>query len=83
MDISELKKIIEGDKAVYGINETLKLIKKKSISEVILASNIPEEIRKRIVETKIEIKECGQNNKELGEIAKKFFNLSVIGVKNK
>jgi large subunit ribosomal protein L30e len=81
MEISDMKKIIEADKAVFGINETLKLIKKKQIEGVFIASNCPEEIEAKLNESKAKIQESEQTNLELGVLCKKSFNISVIGVK--
>lgn len=81
MEISEISKIIEKNKAVFGVNETLKLIKKKQIEGVFIASNCPEEIETKLNESKIELKGVEHTNLELGSLCKKPFSVSVIGVK--
>jgi large subunit ribosomal protein L30e len=81
MEISQINKIIEAEKAVFGINETLKLIKKKQIEGVFIASNCPEEIEAKLNELKVEVKESEKTNLELGVLCKKSFNISVVGVK--
>jgi ribosomal protein L30E len=81
MEISQINKIIEAEKAVFGINETLKLIKKKQIEGVFIASNCPEEIEAKLNELKVEVKESEKTNLELGVLCKKSFNVSVVGVR--
>jgi ribosomal protein L30E len=81
MEISEIKKILENDKAVFGINETLKLIEKKQIEEIVLSSNCPEDIMTKIVESEVKISEIDKTNQELGILCKKAFSVSVLGIK--
>ena len=81
MDLSELKKIIEGKKAVFGTRETLKLAKKQDIKEILVSSNCPGHITQKFEELKIKTENSEKTNKELGALCKKAFNISVIGVK--
>jgi ribosomal protein L30E len=76
--IKEIKTALENGKIILGTKRTLK---NKNITKIIVASNIPEELKKEINKKKdVEIIKVKENNKELGETCKKPFNVSVIGI---
>jgi len=81
MEISELKKIIEKEKAVFGFNETARLAKKNQIEEVLIASNCPEEMRTNLSEMKLKVQNSEKTNTELAALCKKPFSISVMGIK--
>jgi len=82
IDINNLKKIIENNKAVFGTKETLEMVKKKAALEgVFVASNCPEEIKAKFSELKVNVQNSEKTNKELGILCRKGFDISVIGIK--
>lgn len=79
-----IKFVIRTGKVVLGFRRTLKLVKHGKIRYIVVASNIPEEIRhdieyySRLSKTKI-LKFNG-TNRELGALIGKPFSVSVIGI---
>jgi ribosomal protein L30E len=81
MDIANVKKILEENRAVFGFKEIEKLAKKNQIEEIVMASNCPEEIRTNVSGMKLAMQNSEQTNLELAALFKKPFNVSVVGIK--
>ncbi len=88
MDIKlerEIKKAVEEKNTVLGTNSTLKGLAKKQIKTVIVADTCPEAIKEKINKSAddkgTEIKPLNASAKDLGELLRKPFSVSVIGIK--
>ena len=82
--VSELKKILKGEKVVIGTQRTLKELKRGSVERVFVTSNCPPAIEQDIDHytrlsgaEKIKI---SLPNEELGIICKKPFSISVVSL---
>lgn len=80
--LSEIKKLIEGKKAVLGTKNTLKGLKLGKLSKVYITSNCPANVRKDIEHysrlAKIPVVEMSYPNDELGVLCKKPYSISVL-----
>ena len=81
MDMTELKKLVETKKTVFGLNETLYLAKKGDLIQILVASNCPSKIKKQLDDLKIEIVSLDKTNYELMEFCRTSFKITVIGIK--
>jgi large subunit ribosomal protein L30e len=81
MDLKELKKILETEKAVFGFNETERLAGKKQIESVLIATNCPENLKAKLNEMKLSIENSDKSGEELAALCKKSFGISVLGIK--
>ena len=85
MDIKkEIKRSNKDGRTVIGSKETLKNI--EDIEKVILASNAPQDIVKKIGDKtgeEAEVVRFEGSNKELGSVCGKPFNVSTVGIKRK
>lgn len=83
--ITEIKKLLKEDKLLVGTDLVTKALKNKQVLKVYLAKNTPEIVKDdlkhygKIVD--IEIVQTELTNEELGDICKKPFFISVLGVK--
>jgi len=85
----ELKNLIQEKikrkEVVLGYNRTIKLLKTGKIKMVVLANNIPKEKREAIIHnaklSKVEVKEFGDDNANLGLVCGKPFSVSVLAIK--
>ena len=80
----DIKKLLKSDKLILGTELTLKSLKKGELEKVFLSSNCPSEIRDDIAHyTKLsntEVVEVGMPNDQLGDLCKKPFSISMIGL---
>jgi len=83
--MSELKKIIKNGKYVIGYDRTMKNLGLGKVKTIFLAKNCPGKIKNKInsykeLDDKLEIVELDIDNKEVGILCKKSFNISVLSV---
>ncbi|MFH1064347.1 MAG: ribosomal L7Ae/L30e/S12e/Gadd45 family protein [Candidatus Woesearchaeota archaeon] len=82
--VTEIKKLIKEDKLVIGADETLKGLRKDRFEKIFLAGNCPEILKSDIEHlaslSEVEIVDTGIQNTELGDICKKPFAISVMGL---
>lgn len=78
--MNNLKEDLKKKKPIMGIAETLKRIIKGKVSKIYVSSNCPE--KERILNlaamNKVNVVGLEENNKELGNLCKKPFSVSVI-----
>jgi len=85
MIVDEIQSAIKSDKEIFGYRETIKSIKINTPKLIIIARNIPENMRKeidhnaKISKTKIEI--FDGTSKELGVICGKPFPIATLTIK--
>jgi len=82
MDISELKKIIEGSDVVMGTDRTLKLLKQNKVDRILLSNDSDSQMMDRIrkISQKVEVMQVDKSKEDFKEICKTQFNISVIGI---
>ena len=82
MDISELKKMIEGSNMVLGTDKTLKLLKQNKIEKILLSNDSDKQVLDKIrnLSQKVEVIQLDKSKENIKEICKKQFNISVIGI---
>ena len=83
-DIKFLKEKVKDGKAVIGTDRVVKELKKGSLKQVYLASNVGGSVEKDI-QTYAELAntpviKLGLNNEELGVLCKKNFIIAVLGI---
>ena len=79
--IKEIKNALEGNTAIIGLKRTLKC---KDLKKIVIASNCPEDMIKKLKSKEnITIETFEGNNIELGELCKKPFTVSVLSIKSK
>ena len=79
--IKEIKTALENNTAILGLKRTLK---NKDTKKIIIASNCPEDMIKRLKsKEKVTIETFDGTNAELGELCKKPFTVSVLSIKSK
>lgn len=80
----DIKKLLKSDKLILGTELTLKSLKKGELEKVFLSSNCPSNIRDDTTYyTKLsntEVVEVGMPNDQLGDLCKKPFSVSIIGL---
>ncbi len=86
MDLNkEIINAVKSNKAIIGTKESINLMKNKKCKLVIFAQNTPINVKEELESiskiTNIPIKMFKGNNKELGILCKKPFNISVIAIK--
>ncbi len=83
--IKELKSVLNTGKLVMGTEQTLKELKKSSLSKIYLASNTPDSVREDVNYyaglAGVEVLELAVPNEELGVMCQKPFYISVLGVR--
>lgn len=71
-------------KAVLGLNTTLKRMHEGKLNEILIASNYPEvkenKVKSLAIAYNIPVRKLDINNKKLGIICKKTFNVSILGI---
>ena len=79
---TELRKLIEENKAVLGTERVIKLLSESKLSKVFISSNCPKEVRERLksFSGKAQLLDLEATNEELGAMCKKPFHVSVFGV---
>lgn len=79
-----IKNALKSDKLLAGAREVLKAVKFGNISNIVLAANCPEEIKKDIesaaAHSKTPVMLYHENSKILGAVCKKQFKVVVAGV---
>lgn len=82
--IAEIKKLVGTDRLVIGTDLTLKGLKRGTIQKVFLTSNTDartkEDINNYAELGKVEVIDLEMTNEELGDVCKKSFFISVLGV---
>ena len=82
--IKEIKKLMAENKLIVGADEVMKGLRKGSISKVYIAANCPAELKEGLAHYtsigSVEMVETGIQNDELGDICKKPFSISVMGL---
>ncbi|NQU78583.1 ribosomal L7Ae/L30e/S12e/Gadd45 family protein [Candidatus Woesearchaeota archaeon] len=82
--IAEIKKLHTEGKLVIGGEETLKCLRGSRLSKIFLAANCKEELKQDIERfaslSGVDIVYTGIQNEDLGDVCKKPFSISIIGV---
>jgi len=82
--VSEIKKLMKEKNLVIGGDEVLKGLKSGKFSKIYLASNCPDQLKGDITHYAsiggVEMVETGMQNVELGDVCKKPFSISVMGL---
>ncbi len=82
--IEELRRLVKEKKAIVGSNRTIKLLKLGKIAKVVMARNVPEDIKKDIEYyaklANAEVVQLEVDNVELGAMVGKPFKVTVIGI---
>lgn len=82
--VKELRDFIKQEKVVIGTDKTLKMLKTNQLSKVFLSSNCPNDIKESIslmcTLGSVEMVQLENLNEEIGEICKKPFSISIIGI---
>jgi len=82
--VKEIKGLLKKKNLIIGTERAVKELKKGALSRIFLTSNVPEKIRADINYygklTKTEVINLKYTNEELGEICKKPFPISVLGL---
>lgn len=82
--IQEIKGLLKKKSLVLGTERVMKELKKGNLAKVFLTKNTPENVRSdanhygKLTET--EVVNLRYNNEEFGEICKKPFSISVLGL---
>ncbi|MBU0461521.1 MAG: ribosomal L7Ae/L30e/S12e/Gadd45 family protein [Nanoarchaeota archaeon] len=83
-DINEIKKLLKTDKLVIGTEATIKKLRTKGLEKVYLASNCPSDVKQDISKytelSSVTLIVLEMPNDELGDVCKKPFSISVLGV---
>jgi large subunit ribosomal protein L30e len=81
---TEFKKILKNKNLIIGTEKTIKQLKLVKLARVFVSSNSSEKIRADINYyaklTKTEVMNLKYTNEELGELCKKPFSISVLGL---
>lgn len=80
----EIKQILKSDKIVLGTKETLDRLKEGGLSQVLVSSNCPEDVKKDVEYYAklgdVRVIAVKYPNDELGILCKKPYAVSVLGV---
>ena len=83
--ISDIKKLLKEEQLVIGADKTIKGLKIGKFLKIYLASNCSDQMRDDIGHyaeiAGVEVVEAGIPNDELGNVCKKPFSISVMGLK--
>lgn len=84
MTLVELKKHVGSKNLVLGMDRTMKSMKKGSLKEIFLASNVSKEIKEDIEtvakKSGVKVSNLEINNEEMGVVVKKPFAVSVVSL---
>ncbi|NOQ56096.1 MAG: 50S ribosomal protein L30e [Nanohaloarchaea archaeon] len=88
MDISvKIKKAETNGNLIIGLNSVMVAVRQGNLSDVILSSNCPGNIRDDVTYTaklsKVPVADFDGDSSDLGEICRKPFNISVLGLSEK
>ena len=82
--MDELKKLLAADKLTIGKEQTMKALRNSGLTKVFIASNAQPSLVKDIDYYKemanIEIETLSLTNEEIGQVCRKPFSISVLGV---
>lgn len=82
--IAEIKKALEGKKAVIGTERVIKQLKLGKLEKVFMTANAPADVKDSILYysklSSANVVQLKQPNEELGTICKKPFAISVLGI---
>jgi large subunit ribosomal protein L30e len=82
--IKDIKKLLKENKLVIGADETLKGMKVGKFAKVFLATNCSDRAREDVARyaslSGVEIVETQMSNIDLGDVCKKPFAISVMGL---
>ncbi|MFB6076191.1 MAG: ribosomal L7Ae/L30e/S12e/Gadd45 family protein [Candidatus Aenigmatarchaeota archaeon] len=76
----EIRKGKANQNLVIGFRDVKRNVGKNKIEKVILANNCPEDLKESIDKLSVETVQSDMNNKEIGTICGKPFNISVLGI---
>ncbi len=83
-NIEEILKCIDTDKAIIGLDVTLKKLRNGKISKIFLSATAPETAKKDLAYyagiANVDIVELAYPSDEFGALCKKPFSISVIGI---
>ncbi len=75
-----LNKAVKTGKVIIGANRTVDAAANGSAKMVILASNCPEEIKKKVQETNVPVLEYEGTSVELGPVCGKPFTIAAMAI---
>ena len=82
----EIRKAAESGKAVFGERETVKLLKQGKLSKIYLSQNCKKTSKEDVEQygklAQVEIMQTAYRNDELGILCRKYYAVSMLGVKN-
>lgn len=82
--VNDIKKLIKEKKLVIGADETLKGLKTGKFAKIYMASNCPAQLKEDVAHyssiSGVEVIETGLPNTDLGDVCKKPFAISIMGL---
>jgi len=75
-----LNKAVKTGKVIIGANRTVDAAANGSAKMVVLASNCPEDIKKKVQETNVQVLEYEGTSVELGPICGKPFTIAAMAI---
>ena len=85
VEAKEIQEAIKAGEVLFGYKESLKSLKHGGVKFVVIANNMPEEMRREIEHNanigKVKVDVFSGNSKELGTFCGKPFPISVIAMK--
>lgn len=83
---NEIGSAVKSDKVIIGYKQTIKNIKIGSVKLIVIANNIPEELKKKIEHNAkiggIKMEVFNGSSKELGVVCGRPFPISVIAIRD-
>jgi len=77
----EVKKAVKEGRAILGFRRSLKYIKMNEAKLVVIAKNVPEEFKEKILSATKNVKIFNGSSKELGIICGKPYPVSTVVIK--
>lgn len=77
----EVKKAVKEGRAILGFRKSLKYIKMNEAKLVVIAKNVPEEFKEKILSATKNVKIFNGSSKELGIICGKPYPVSTVVIK--
>ncbi|MCC6015435.1 MAG: 50S ribosomal protein L30e [Desulfurococcaceae archaeon] len=81
-----LKFVVRTGKVIVGARKTLKMLKLGKIKYIVIASNIPDELRQDIEYyaklSNVKVIRFPGTNKDLGTVIGKLFGVAVLGIQD-
>ena len=82
--VDELRKVLKEEKPVFGVDQTLKGLRKGTVEKVFLSSTVAQESKETVVQyagqDKVDVVELDMASDALGVFCKKPFSISVVSV---